>query len=203
VPEHNDAGAQAIDLRLAVDLPLNQLGEYGRRLAVLGRVWRGRSTSGPAGTVWPAWPRRWITGDDGHGGRAAQTSTSRPPFGDRALQVETSCTWDRPTMPLAAGRDHCCGGGAWRAAAGRRARPNHLADRPGCGTWILTRPGFAGRRHAGGAPPRARWKTGSHRLWSMAASVSSPRQGDLAHASRMLGGAWRSVGPLAAGTGYK
>jgi class 3 adenylate cyclase/tetratricopeptide (TPR) repeat protein len=38
LPEHGDTRLLAIDLRLAVDAPLTALGEYGRRLALLGEA---------------------------------------------------------------------------------------------------------------------------------------------------------------------
>jgi class 3 adenylate cyclase len=38
LPDHSDTRVLAIELRLAVDLPLRALGEYGRRLALLGEA---------------------------------------------------------------------------------------------------------------------------------------------------------------------
>ena len=95
VPEHHDTGARAIDLRLAVDLPLNQQGEYGRRLAlleeaeVLARALDDRARLGQA--LARVAQVRWITGD--HNGAMAagrQVLDLAAALGDSALQVEAS-----------------------------------------------------------------------------------------------------------------
>ena len=95
LPEHNDTGARAIDLRLAVDLPLNQLGEYGRRLALLGEaevLARALDDRARLGQVLARMAQvRWITGDhDGALAAGRQALDLAAVLGDSALQVEAS-----------------------------------------------------------------------------------------------------------------
>ena len=57
--EDGDTRVLAIEIRLAVGGPLSELGEYGRRLALLGEAeaLAGRSTTGPGWYgCWPGWP---------------------------------------------------------------------------------------------------------------------------------------------------
>ena len=95
VPEDHDTGARAIDLRLAVDLPLNQQGEYGRRLALLEEaevLARALDDRARLGQVLARMAQvRWITGDhDGAMAAGRQALDLAAALGDSALQVEAS-----------------------------------------------------------------------------------------------------------------
>ena len=95
LPEHDNTGARAIDLRLDLDLPLNQLGAYGRRLALLGEaeaLARGLDDRARLGQVLARMTQvRWITGDpDGAMAAGRQALDLGAALGDSALQVEAS-----------------------------------------------------------------------------------------------------------------
>ena len=95
LPEHDNTGARAIDLRLDLDLPLNQLGEYGRRLALLGEteaLARALDDRARLGQVLARMTQvRWITGDhDGAMAAGRQALDLGAALGDSALQVEAS-----------------------------------------------------------------------------------------------------------------
>jgi tetratricopeptide (TPR) repeat protein len=198
VPQHHDTGARAVDLRLAVDLPLNQLGEYGRRLAlleeaeVLARALDDRARLGQV--LARVAQGRWITGDhDGAMAAGRQALDLAAALGDSALQVEASLylgqaysaigDFGRATELL-----------RWSMEAADRASGTPVTSlriRPRAWlTWILSVLGtFTEGRHHGEealrlAPLEGRAATpivvhGSLGLLALA-------QGDLAHASRML-----------------
>jgi class 3 adenylate cyclase/tetratricopeptide (TPR) repeat protein len=95
LPEHDDTRMLAIELRLAVDLPLGALGEHGRCLALLGeaealaralddRAWLGRVLARRAHVL-------RVTGDlDGAIAAVRQALELAVELGDSALQVEAS-----------------------------------------------------------------------------------------------------------------
>jgi class 3 adenylate cyclase/tetratricopeptide (TPR) repeat protein len=95
LPEDGDTRVLAIELRLAVDGPLTALGEYGRRLTLLGeaealaralddRARRGRVLAQMAQV-------RRITGDaDGAIAAGQQAFALAAALGDRALQIHAS-----------------------------------------------------------------------------------------------------------------
>jgi class 3 adenylate cyclase/tetratricopeptide (TPR) repeat protein len=95
LPEHGDTRVLAIDLRLAVDGPLTALGEYGRRLALLGeaealaRAFDDRARLGRV-LAQMAQVRR-ITGDaDGAIAAGRQAFELAAELGDSALQMHAS-----------------------------------------------------------------------------------------------------------------
>ena len=94
LPEHGDTRGLAIELRLALGRPLSALGEYGRRLALLGeaealaralddRARLGRVLAGMAGTQANGRLRRR------HGGGPAGPR-ARGRLGESALQMQAS-----------------------------------------------------------------------------------------------------------------
>ena len=95
LPESGDTRELAIELRLAVDLPLSALGENGRRLALLGEaeaLARALDDQARLGRVLAriAQERR-ITGDaDGAMAAGRQALELAAALGDSALQVEVS-----------------------------------------------------------------------------------------------------------------
>jgi tetratricopeptide (TPR) repeat protein len=95
LPESGDTRAVAIDLRLALGVSLNVLGEYGRCLALLGEaevLVRGLDDRARLAQVlsWMSLVRR-ITGDhDGAMAASRQALDRAVALGDRALQVEAS-----------------------------------------------------------------------------------------------------------------
>jgi tetratricopeptide (TPR) repeat protein len=112
LPEHGDTRALALELRLAVDLPLNRLGEYGRRLALLGEaeaLARALDDRTRLGRVLARIAQvRRITGD--HNGAMAagqQALALAAVLGESALQVEA---------PLYLGQIHYAIGDFGRAA---------------------------------------------------------------------------------------
>ena len=130
LPEHGDTRVLAIELRLALGRPLNALGEYGRRLALLGeaealaralddRARLGRVLAGMAQcTQDHGRPRRR------HGGGPAGPRARGRARRQRLAGASIPYTWGRHTMPSAtsAGRPSCCGG-TWRRRTGSLARP--------------------------------------------------------------------------------
>ena len=95
LPEHDDTRVLAIELRLALGIPLNQLGEYGRHLALLveaetlARALDDRARLGRALTRFAAVLR--VTGDhDGAIAAGRQALELAAALGDSALQVQAS-----------------------------------------------------------------------------------------------------------------
>jgi predicted ATPase len=95
LPESSDSRELAIELRLAVDLPLRALGENGRRLALLGEaeaLARALDDRARLGRVLARIAQvRRITGDaDGAMAAGQQALELAAALGDSALQVEVS-----------------------------------------------------------------------------------------------------------------
>ena len=165
LPEHGDTRGLAIELRLALGGPLTALGEYGRRLALLGeaealaralddRARLGRVLAGMADVL-------RMTGDpDGAIAAGQQALELAAALGDSALQVQAShypgagilCHRRlRPGGRAAAAERGGCGPGVWHAQY-------RLADPvPGVAGADLERARGLRRGPAprgGGAPPR-------------------------------------------------
>jgi class 3 adenylate cyclase/tetratricopeptide (TPR) repeat protein len=95
LPEHGDSGVLAIDLRLALDLPLRALGEFGRNLALLGEAEAlARTIDDRARLVWVLAERAAILrvrGEfDGAIAAGQQALTLAVELGDSALQARAS-----------------------------------------------------------------------------------------------------------------
>ena len=95
LPEDGDTQGLAIELRLALDRPLTQLGEYGRRLALLGEaetLARGLDDRARLGQVLARMARVLrMTGDhDGAMAAGQQALALAAELGERALQVRAS-----------------------------------------------------------------------------------------------------------------
>jgi len=95
LPEHGDTRVRAIELRLAVDGPLTALGEYGRRLALLGEaeaLARALDDRARLGRVLAQMAQvRRITGDaDGAIAAGQQAFELAAELGDSALQMHAS-----------------------------------------------------------------------------------------------------------------
>jgi class 3 adenylate cyclase/DNA-binding winged helix-turn-helix (wHTH) protein/tetratricopeptide (TPR) repeat protein/ABC-type thiamine transport system ATPase subunit len=95
LPEHSDTRVRAIELRLALDSPLNALGEHGRRLALLGEaeaLVRTLDDRARLGWVLAEMARALtITGNlDGAMAVGQQAREFAAELGDSALQVEVS-----------------------------------------------------------------------------------------------------------------
>jgi tetratricopeptide (TPR) repeat protein len=95
LPEHGDTRVLAIELRLALERPLTALGEFGRRLALLGEaeaLARALNDRARLGRVLAGMARiRRITGD--HGGALVagqQALTLAVALGESALQMQAS-----------------------------------------------------------------------------------------------------------------
>ena len=95
LPEHGDTRVRAIELRLALERPLTALGEFGRRLALLGEaeaLARALDDRARLGRVLAGMARiRRITGD--HGGAMVagqQALTLAVELGESALQMQAS-----------------------------------------------------------------------------------------------------------------
>jgi class 3 adenylate cyclase/tetratricopeptide (TPR) repeat protein len=95
LPEHGDTRVLAIDLRLAADGPLTALGEYGRRLALLGEA-EALAKALDDRTRWGRVLAQMaqvlrITGDaDGAITAGQQAFALATELGDRALQIHAS-----------------------------------------------------------------------------------------------------------------
>ena len=129
LPEDGDTRGLAIELRLALGTALSQLGEYGRRLALLGEaeaLARALDDRARLGRVLARMAQcTQETGDhDGAMVAGQQALALAAALGDSALQVRASYRLGRHTMPSAtsAGRPSCCGG-TWRRRTGSLARP--------------------------------------------------------------------------------
>jgi len=95
LPEHGDTRVRAIELRLAVDGPLTALGEYGRRLALLGEaevLARALDDRARLGRVFAQMAQvRRITGDaDGAIAAGQQAFALAAELGESALQMHAS-----------------------------------------------------------------------------------------------------------------
>jgi len=95
LPEDDDTRVLAIELRLAVDGPLTALGEYGRRLAMLGEaeaLARALDDRARRGRVFAQMAQVLRITGDAHGAMAAgqQAVTLAAELGDRALQIHAS-----------------------------------------------------------------------------------------------------------------
>ena len=126
LPEDSDTKGLAIELRLALGNPLYALGEYGRRLALLGEaeaLARALDDRVRLGWVLASLTHgRRITGDY-HGALVAGQQALELAAGSARAPCRSSppITWGRSTKLWATsdGRPSCCGG-AWRRRTGRR-----------------------------------------------------------------------------------
>ena len=214
LPEDGDTGVLAIDLRLALDRPLNALGEYGRHLALLGEAEAlARALDDRARLVRVLARMAHVlrlTGDpDGAIAAGQQALELAAALGDSALQVQASLLPGagilchrrlRPGGRAAAAERGGGGPGVWHAQDRRADRVPGVAGAD-LGRARGLRRGPAPR--GGGAPPRHAEKAeGRHRSLPTAASASctSPK-GTWSTPSGCWSRAWPSVVPPATGTG--
>jgi hypothetical protein len=97
LPEDGDTRVLALELRLAVDRPLTQLGEYGRCLALLGEAEaraRGLDDRARLGRVLAqvAYVRRMMGDHNGAVAAGQQALALAAALGESALQVQASYT---------------------------------------------------------------------------------------------------------------
>ena len=129
LPEPGDTRVLAIEIRLALGNALHVLGEYERRLALLGeaealaRALDDRARLGRVLARWPRYSGRRET-TTAPWRQASRPSSSRPRSATAPCRWKHPCTWGRHTMPSAtsAGRPSCCGG-TWRRRTGSLAGP--------------------------------------------------------------------------------
>ena len=128
LPEDGETRGQAIELRLALDRPLIALGEYKRRLALLGEaeaLARALDDRGQLGRVLARRASVLRTTGDPDGAMVAgqQALALATALGDRALQVDVSFYLGLTYLTIgdSAGQPSCCGG-AWRRRTGSLAR---------------------------------------------------------------------------------
>jgi tetratricopeptide (TPR) repeat protein len=199
LPEHGDTRVLALELRLAVDSPLNAMGEHGRRLALLGeaealarglddRARLGRVLSGRANAI-----RQ--TGDpDGAIAAGQQALTLSAALGERALQEQASYNLGGAYYAI----------GDFSRAAELLRRNVEAADRES------GRPSTERLGHSPRAGPTGRRRSASPRwqaeethrslLTPASASCTSPK-GIWSPPSGCWSRAWLSVVPPATGTG--
>jgi class 3 adenylate cyclase/tetratricopeptide (TPR) repeat protein len=134
LPERGDTRGLAIELRLAVESPLTQLGEHRRRLALLGEAEAlARALDDRARLVRVlnkmAQLLRAMVDYDGAMAAGRQALELAAALGDSTLQMEATHRLGRYIMPSAtsAGRPSCCGK-PWRLRIGSLARPAHRSS---------------------------------------------------------------------------
>ena len=214
LPEHGDTRVLAIELRLALGGSLSALGEYGRRLALLGEaeaLARALDDRARLGRVLAEMAQVLrMTGDhDGAMAAGQQALELAAALGDSALQVQASHAPGagilchrrlRPGGRAAAAERGGCGPGVWHAQY-------RLADPvPGVAGADLERARGLRRGPAprgGGAPPRHAGRPRGHtdhcpRL--PRPPVPRPRGPGARHPG-VGARAWPSVVPPATGTG--